>query len=103
MKLFRFTLPTLLSVLFAVPALGQYPQAWSSFKDLGQPTREFAAKILPAPSGGYFICGYDSGSSVVTKLDDTGVASWTRLCPGINPDMSVNSAGVAIVGTVGYT
>src|SRR4051812_37811945 len=81
MKLFRLALTALISALFVVPALAQYPMAWSAFRDLGLHSSEQAMKMLNAPGGGGFILFGDTGgaSQAIVRVDDTGAMLWNRM------------------------
>lgn len=82
----------------ALPCLAQYPEAWSAQKELGQNTRETPRKILPAPGGGFFICGSDYASATIAKITDSGAVQWSKAIEGNRCDMAVSPAGVAVVG-----
>jgi len=100
MKLFRLALTALLSALFVIPALAQYPMAWSAFRDLGLHSSEQAMKMLNAPGGGGFILFGDTGggSQAVVRVDDTGAMLWNRMTPGAPSDCVANNTGIAMVG-----
>jgi len=83
-------------------AAAQYPMAWTSLKDLGQVANETPIQLTPAPGGGFFACGTDEGSTIVTKIGSTGTVSWTKIVPGSFSDMASNAIGIATVGSVGW-
>jgi len=93
-RLFFFALVALLSSL----SLAQYPQAWSAFKDLGQPTTERCKQVISCPGGGYLVLAEANGSSSITRIADSGAVVWIRMAPGIGGEIAANSTGIAVLG-----
>lgn len=57
-------------------------------------------EMFQAPGGGYFLGGSDYGSTVLTKVDDTGAVSWSRLTPGVDGDVAISVAGEVAIGYI---
>src|SRR5436305_13062339 len=99
MKLLRLALPALLSVFLFVPALAQYPLAWSAFRDLNQHSTEVPLKSAVAPGGGFYLYGdLGNSSQELIKIDGTGAMLWSRCVPGRVSDFASNGTGVVVVG-----
>jgi len=82
-----------------VVALAQYPQAWSSFRDVGLRSSEQALKTLNAPGGGFYLYGVAaSGSQSLTKVTASGQILWNRISPGRAIDVATGTGGTVVVG-----
>src|SRR5579885_394392 len=96
MKFLRVVFTAVSCAVLVVPAIAQFPQAWSKFADLGRPESQAAFHLLPVPGGGYVAMSYDMRSSSVWRISDTGAVVWEHTVPGTNGGLAVNSTGVAV-------
>ncbi len=98
MKLFRF-LVLACTFVFAGLATAQYPQAFSTFKNLNRSAMESPSAITALPDGGFFTYGSNANSSIVAKLDSTGAKKWSRTTPGWPLLYAGNASGFVQVTT----